>query len=163
MYKINQVLMNSISNDEISIEEAINKNKDAICDILDDTVAFVKSEELALTAQEAYLKEQIASIKAKKEKLAFLQESVIFKMREFGFEKIDSKHFKTLALANAGGVQAMQVDDDLDLDKLPEAYTLIKPAEKILNKDAVKKALSGGENLDFARLLPRKIVLKMGL
>jgi hypothetical protein len=163
MYKINKILMHSIMNDEIGIDEAIDKNKDAIIDILDDTVAFVKAEELALAAFEAYLKEQISSIKSKKEKLASLQDSVIFKMREFGYEKIDSKHFKTLALANAGGVQAIQVDDDLDLDKLPEAYTLFKPAEKILNKDAVKKALSGGENLDFARLLPRKIVLKMGV
>lgn len=83
----------------------------------------------------------------------------------FSVQKIKTRETElhTFTLANAGGLQAMRVDEgQYDLDKIPQEFVTVVPEQVIpehkeLNNLAVREFLSKEENeLDWARLLPRK-------
>lgn len=82
----------------------------------------------------------------------------------FSVQKIKSRETElhTFTLANAGGLQAMQVDEGLDLDLIEDKFLTEVPeqviqAHKVINNEALRAYLSTeGNELSYARLLPRK-------
>lgn len=70
-------------------------------------------------------------------------------------------NFHKFTVAKAGGKQALEIAEGTDVTELPAKFTEVIPEQVVFNKDAIREHLSEGNELEFARLLERKDVLKI--
>ena len=113
---------------------------------VDNYAALIKEMEgrAALRAEEAHRLSNRARIDGESAK--WLKNRLKGVLEERGVKKLETRRFR-VSIAGNGGKQPMQVDPEV-----PSSFT-----RTILetDHDAIRGALEAGENLAFARLLPR--------
>jgi len=70
-------------------------------------------------------------------------------MEKHNISRFDGK--RPIAICNNGGLDPIEVDDDLDLDKLPEEFLDLVRVEVSLDRDRIRDALNQGREIPFAR------------
>jgi len=121
---------------------------DRYCFLIDDLTASAKrhKEDAATYAKWAATDENKA--KRLKERLRDFFEA-------HGIAKLETAHYKP-RVQNNGGVQPLDIDGGINPLDLPEDFQIVQA-----NADAIREYLQSGEELEYARLLPRGTHLRI--
>lgn len=87
--------------------------------------------------------------KADANRAAKLKQFLMHSMGSLGKRKIETPRFR-ISIQGNGGLQPMQITN---LGRVPPEF--LKQPEPVPDTDKIRKALEGGEILEFAELLPR--------
>lgn len=112
--------------------------------------ALIREMELRATARMAERDRLERRIVTDRNNARFLKERLKLVMEKCGLLKIETEHFR-LSVARDGGKPALQIDGEADA--IAAGYGLT-PAP-VAHKQMIRDAIDQGENLPFARLLPR--------
>lgn len=128
-----------------TIKEGIAAKSDDYCAVIDrfsSNVQMIKAEEARLEARRKVIERNIDRMK---EALKMVLEA----MEQGGIDKPEIKTaLHTIKLSGNGGKQPMKVIEE----KVPDHFKRIVFET---DKEKIRRALEGGEKLDFAELLPR--------
>jgi len=134
--------------DELATREAVEDKAEAYCGLITELEALA-------TARKAE-----ADRVAKLAKTAAAQADRLRQALREALLRLDLKKLSTtryqVTLKKAGGKQALEVDEFM----VPAEYVTTETITTI-NKVAIQKALDEGQELEFARLLPRRDVLSI--
>jgi len=89
-----------------------------------------------------------------------LKKNLIEHMKLTATDRIKCDDGQEVKLVNSGGLAPIWIDDTIPPESLPNCYTRFK-AEYVIDKEKIRKALESGEELLYARFLPREMRLKI--
>lgn len=136
---------------EATMDDWLGENEAGIGEKLDAYVAVIATRTVFQTARKEEAKRITALAKSDENTVKSLKERLVWFFQSRGIEKHETMQHK-FSLGNAGGVQGLEIEPDIDLSQIDQRFVKI---ETVIDTDAVKAALAAGEELPFAALKPR--------
>lgn len=133
--------------------DVLTDNMDSIYGCLEEKIegyiCVMKEVEALEQKYDSEIKRLTAQKTVFRNNLKRMKDHVVKSMNIMGMKKIRTEHFG-VSVANNGGVQPMEVTDDIN--QIPDEYRIYKPEA---NTEKIRKALENGAELGFAHLSPR--------
>lgn len=139
-------------------EAFLDENATDIAQKLDAYLAVIHTLDMEAVRAKAERDQWEAKRKAREKSIEHLKANLKLFLERTGQTKATTASGRVIALQAAGGQQAMQVDECLDLDAVFPAWV---QTVRCLNREEVRKYLEEGHELVYARLLPRSQTIRI--
>lgn len=113
-------------------------------------VAYIRQLEMESEAAKQFAAHFTAKARTRENRMKSLKDRMKQHLTDTGRTKVTTANGDVIAVQKNGGKVPMEVDV-IDVAFVPEQFV---KTIRLLDNDAVRTALDGGECLDFARLLP---------
>lgn len=118
---------------------------------LDGWVGYVRQLEMEAAAAKAEAEQWLARVKSRESRIAWLKETLKRHLENTGRTKVQTLAGRTIAVQANGGHPPVEIDA-VDPYGLPDRLCEVR---RLIDREKVRRALEAGEELAFARVLPR--------
>ncbi len=109
LFKTDSTVYYAISNEDTSLEEVLENNKDSIISVIEVCLCAIKEQELNINAHKAFLKEALEAAETKLKRIDNEKQQVINQLQKYAITEFNSEHLGLVKLAKAGGKQALNI------------------------------------------------------
>lgn len=126
---------------------------------LESCVGLLSTWEMEIVAAKSEVDQWAAKVRTREKRRDHFKARLKQFLELTGQPKATTSHGRTLSIRANGGKLPLDLDDPLDPAKVPDSLCRIR---REIDRAAVIAALEAGEDLPFARLLPRGSHLRIG-